>query len=262
VSLAAPPAARRWRAFAAVVAAALGGNVWVSMVVLPGLFVGALHDAGVAAAAAAAPALLAVGLWRRSEGVLLGWFPAAVLLPVVLAPTMASTQVYGPWRFAVVAVGLVAYLLGVAFFTTFHEPRQPVSVRPLASAAQPTPARWRRRERMYALLTLLAAAGPVFLVHEAAYDHRVRAAIAAGYPDRTAAMGTLVVLAAVALATMVHARVLLEALRLHRTGDRELVTTLAIARADAGRGRPRARFYVGVVLALALMAALVAVRHA
>lgn len=256
-----PPTERRWRAFADVVAVALAANVWVSMVVLPAAFVGALKHQEVAIALALAPAALVLGLWKRSELLLLGVFPSAVLVPIALRPEMAASHVYGPWRFGVVAVGLVAYLLGVSFFTTFHEPRKPVSERLLTSAQQPRPARWRRRERIYWVLALLALATPVYLITAVGYDADIQAAIQRNYPGRIAPMTTLLTLAAVALSIVIYAGVFLGVMRPHRTGDRDLVTTLAIARADAVRGRPRLRFYLGVAAALGFMAAMVLLRN-
>ncbi len=256
-----PPTERRWRAFADVVAVALGANVWVSMVILPAAFVGALKHQSVALAACLGPAALIIGLWRRSELLLLGMFPSAILVPIALRPEMAATHVYGPWRFGVVGIGLIAYLLGVSFFTTFHEPRKPVSERLLTSAQQPRPARWRRRERIYWVLAGLALVTPVYLVSIVLYDDLIQTTIAGNYPGRVAPMTTLMVLAAVALSIAIYAGVYLGVMRPHRTGDRDLVTTLAIARADAVRGRPRMRFYLGVACALGFMAAMVLIRN-
>jgi hypothetical protein len=257
----APPTERRWRAFADVVAVALGANVWVSMVILPALFVGALRSSTVVAAACAAPAVLGLGLFRRSELVLLGAFPPAVLLPIVLRPELGASHVYGPVRFAVVGLGLVAYLLGVSFFTTFHEPQRPVSERLLSSAQQPRPARWRRRERVYWGVAALSLAMPVFLIWHVSYDDAIARAVSHYYPGRVAQMTTILTLAAVAMSSLLFAWVFLGVMRPHRTGDRDLVTRLAVARADAVRGRPRVRFYVGVVCALAFMAAMVLLRQ-
>src|SRR5262245_39321639 len=94
---------RRWRAFADLVAFALGINVWISMVVLPAAFVGALHGGFRDALAALPLVILLLGLLRRSEVVLLGVFPAAILVPIAASPQMASSHVYGPIRFIVVA---------------------------------------------------------------------------------------------------------------------------------------------------------------
>jgi hypothetical protein len=257
---AAPHTDRRWRAFADAVAGALGANVWISIVILPGLFVGALHG-NVLLAALWAPIALGVGIQRRNEIVLLGVFPAMVLAPLALRPDMAASHVYGPARFVVVAIGLVAYLLGVSFFTTFHEPQKPISERLLSSAREPAPARWRRRERVYWALAALAFAVPAFLIAVASYGHTITAAIEHFYPGRVAPMTTLLVLAAVALSLLLVAWVFLGVMRPHRTGDRDLVTAIAIARADAVRGRPRLRFYFGVLAALGFMAAMVLLRH-
>ena len=113
---------RRWKTFADVVAFALGTNVWISIVILPAIFVGTLHGGSHIAAAALPFVVLMLGLARRSEGILLGLFPAAILVPVALAPQMASSYVYGPIRFTLCALGVLAYLFGVSFFTTWHEP--------------------------------------------------------------------------------------------------------------------------------------------
>ena len=118
---------RRWKTFADVVAFALGTNVWISIVILPAIFVGTLHGGSHIAAAALPFVVLMLGLARRSEGILLGLFPAAILVPVALAPQMASSYVYGPIRFTLCALGVLAYLFGVSFFTTWHEPPAPRS---------------------------------------------------------------------------------------------------------------------------------------
>src|ERR1043165_5559840 len=53
---------RRWRTFADVVAFALGTNVWISTVILPAIFIGALHKGSQIAAAALPFAVLMLGL--------------------------------------------------------------------------------------------------------------------------------------------------------------------------------------------------------
>jgi hypothetical protein len=258
---AAPPIERRWRAFADVVAVALGANVYVSMVVLPALFVGAARSSGVLLAMLLGPAALVAGVWQRSQLILLGAFPTAIPVPIALRPEMAASHVYGKLRFVVVAVGLIAYLLGVSFFTTFHEPQAPVSERLLTSAREPRPPRWRRRERVYWGLAATAFLVPAYLIWEVSYDPAIQSALAAWYPGRIALMTTLLMLAAVTMSVLLYAWVFLGVMRPHRTGDRDVVTLLAVARADAQRGRPRLRFYLGVILALGFMAAMVVLRH-
>ena len=257
----APATARRWRAFADVVALALGANVWISVVVLPASFVGTLRGTLPMLAAALPIAALAAGLWRRSELILLGVFPAVLLVPVALSPQMASPHVYSPLRFTVVALGLVAYLLGVSFFTSFHEPPAPVSVRPLSSAQAPTPTRWLRRERVYWGLVVTSLVFPASLLWFVNFDAQVQSYLGEMYPGRVALMTTVLDVGVLAAWLGLYAHVFLGVLRPHRTGDRDLVTSIGLLQAEARRGRPRARFYLGVAAALVSMALLLLLRH-
>ena len=252
---------RRWRTFADVVAFALGTNVWISIVILPAVFVGALHGLGRVAAALLPEAVLMLGLARRSEAILLGLFPAAVLVPVGLQPALASQHVYGPIRFVLVALGVVAYLFGVSFFTTFHEPPAPKSVRGLSSAQQGPPSRWKRRERVYWMLTGMSLVFPAFLIAWVCYDDGIATYLGEMYPGRVALMTTALAVGAIVLWLAIFHYAFLGVLRPHRTGDRDLVTTLAQARADAKSGKPRSRFYAAVALALVAMGALLLLRH-
>jgi len=252
--------ARRWRTFADVVAFALGTNVWVSIVILPAIFIGALHGWHVVSALLPF-AVLVVGLARRSETMLLGLFPAAVLVPVSLQPQLASPHVYGPIRFALVALGVIAYLFGVAFFTTFHEPPAPRSVRTLSSAQAGTPDRWRRRERVYWMLTGMCIVIPTTLIGWVNYDTSIQAYLGEMYPGRVALMTTALTVGAIVLWLGIFQFAFLGVLRPHRTGDRDLVTRLAQARVDAKAGKPRGRFYLAVAIALAAMSVLILTRH-
>lgn len=252
---------RRWRTFADVVAFSLGTNVWISIVILPAIFVGALKTKGQIAAAVLPFGMLVLGLARRSEAVLLGLFPAAILVPIALHPAMASSHVYGPIRFSLVALGVIAYLFGVSFFTTFHEPPAPKSVRPLSSAQAGPAERWQRRERMYWILTALSVVIPAMLISWVNFDSEIAELIGKNYPGRVALMTTALTAGAIALWLVIFHYAFLGVLRPHRTGDRDLVTKLAQARADAKAGKPRGRFYVAVALALLAMGALIAMRH-
>jgi hypothetical protein len=252
---------RKWRAFADLVAFALGVNVWISIVVLPAAFVGALHGQTRMAVAALPVVVLLLGLLKRSEILLLGLFPAATLVPIAVSPPMASAHVYGPIRFAVVALGLVAYLLGVSYFTSFHEPPAPISVRKLTSAQSGSPLRWRRRERVYWHLFWLSIVFPGTLLWLANFDGEIQADLEGMYPGRVALMTTMIDVGVVALWILLYLTMFLGVMRPHRTGDRDLVTRLALARAEASVGRPRARFYLGVAAALVFMALLVVLRH-
>jgi hypothetical protein len=252
---------RRWRTFADVVAFTLGTNVWITIVILPAVFVHALHGGAMILAVLLPFAVLMYGLLRRSEIILLGLFPSALLVPISLSPGIASSHVYGPIRFALVALGVIAYLFGVSFFTTFHEPPAPRSVRPLSSAAQGPAVRWQRRERMYWMLTAMSLVIPTVLIAWVNFDSSIADYLGEMYPGRVALMTTALTAGAIVLWLVIYHYAFLGALRPHRTGDRDLVTALAQARADAKAGKPRGRFYISVGLALGAMLVLILLRH-
>jgi hypothetical protein len=254
--VAGPTTERRWRTFADVVAFALGTNVWLSIVILPAIFVGELHGVGRIATALLPFTVLVLGLIRRSEGILLALFPAAVLVPVHVAPKMAEAHVYGPLRFTLVAVGVIAYLFSVSYFTTFHEPVQPRSVRGLSSAQAGPAERWQRRERVYWILVAMSVIIPTALIAWINFDPSVAVYLGEMYPGRVALMTTALTIGAIVLWLGIFHYAFLGVLRPHRTGDRDLVVELAQARADAKSGRPRPRFYFAVSVALAAMALL------
>ena len=251
---------RRWRTFADVVAFTLGTNVWISIVILPAAFVHAVRGAYLLALVLPF-AVLMLGLARRSEGILLGLFPAALLVPIGLKAELASSHVYGPVRFALVAAGVIAYLFGVSFFTTFHEPPAPRSIRPLSSAQQGVAERWKRRERVYWMLMALAIVFPTVLIAWVNFDSGIANYLGQMYPGRVALMTTALTAGAIVLWLAIFHYAFLGALRPHRTGDRDLVTALAQARADAKSGKPRGRFYLAVALALVAMFGLILLRH-
>lgn len=256
-----PGTERRWRTFADVVAFALGTNVWVSIVILPAIFVGVLKTMPQIASALLPFAVLLYGLARRSEIVLLGLFPSALLVPIALNAQMASSYVYGPIRFCLVALGVVAYLFGVSFFTTFHEPPAPRSVRGLSSAAQGPAERWRRRERVYAMLVAMSVIIPAVLIAWVNFDSSIEEFLGEMYPGRVALMTTALTVGAIVLWLGIFHYAFLGVLRPHRTGDRDLVAKLGQARTDAKAGKPRPRFYLAVALALGAMGTLIVIRH-
>jgi hypothetical protein len=94
----------RWRTFADAVAMALGLNVWISVVLLPGVFVGAWASGASLAAAVLPVIVLGLGLWRRSDTILLLGYPSALLVPAAFYPDIVATHVYGPVRFLIVAI--------------------------------------------------------------------------------------------------------------------------------------------------------------
>jgi hypothetical protein len=257
----APTGDRRWRTFADAVALTLGLNVWLSLVLVPAVHVSAMHTTAQVLLVLLPLAPLFVGIWRRSEVALLGAFPSALLVPISVNPAIASPHLYGPVRFGIVATGIVAYLLSGSFFMAFHEPASPVSTRPLASASAARPSRWQRRERVYWQLTILAVLCPVMGLYWVNFDPAIASFLQQMYPGRVHGMSTLLNVAVLSLWLILYVHVFIGALRPHRTGDRDLVTTLAMARADAAKGRPRLRFHLAVAGALGFMALLVYLRH-
>lgn len=259
--MAEPVTERKWRTFADVVAFTLGINVWISIVILPAGFVGALRGSVMVLAALLPFAVLMLGLLRRSEVVLLGLFPSALLVPVAVHPQIASAHVYGPIRFTLVALGVIAYLFGVSFFTTFHEPPAPKSIRPLSSASQGAPSRWQRRERVYWMLVGMSLVIPTVLIAWVNFDESIADYLGEMYPGRVALMTTALTAGGIVLWLGIYHYAFLGALRPHRTGDRDLVGALAQARADAKTGKPRGRFYIAVGVALGAMLVLILLRH-
>jgi len=64
-AVAEPVTERKWRTFADVVAFTLGTNVWISIVILPAIFIGALKTGKQVSAAALPFGVLLLGLARR-----------------------------------------------------------------------------------------------------------------------------------------------------------------------------------------------------
>ena len=251
---------KRWRTFADTIALALGLNVWLALVFFPGLFVDAWSTKVHLLVALLPLAALGVGVWRRSEAMLLFGFPTALLLPVAVAPDMVSLHVYGPIHFTVVALGLVSYLFGASVFTSFYEPPPPVSTRPLSSSLQGVPIRWRRRARVYRYLFAVSIALPAVLLYSINFEPGTRIFIQKMYPGRAASFTAVLNLGVLAFWLVLYARVLLGTLTQHRTGDRAILATIAILRSSLKLRRPRPIFYAAAAAALILMAVLVLLR--
>jgi hypothetical protein len=170
---------------------------------------------------------------------------------------MVAVHVYGPIHFTIVALGLVAYLFGASFFTSFYEPPPPVAVRPLSSSLEPTPARWRRRARIYRYLVAMSIIVPALLLYTINFEPSTRVFIRKMYPGRAASYTAVVNLGFLAFWLIIYSRYLLGILTVHRTGDRQILGLLAATRARLKRRKPRPIFYLAAAAALLLMAALV-----
>jgi hypothetical protein len=257
---------RTLRIAADVVAAVLGLNLWVSFVLVPGLFIGSFARVRAFLLVAPVPlAVLAVGIARRSPLWLLLVYPATLLVPVALDPRTVGENAQSPWAFALIALSLVGFFLGSSYLCG---PRDAGAAAPAlktrrlgASLETKSPARWRRRRRIYVALGVLAAAFPAALVYKVDFAPETRAYLAELYPgDRTATMIALLNLGALVLWLAVFAIGFVGPLRHHRTGDQALIRDLERLRIEARRPTPRLGFYVGVLCALGLMAVLLYMR--
>jgi hypothetical protein len=255
------PSPRGWRAFADAVALVLGFNVWVSLVLLPGLFIGAFDGAAAVIAALLPLGVLCAGIWRRSEAMLLLGFPAMLLVPMAFASEIAAVHIYGPLRFAIVGAGLIAYLFGASVFTFFSEPAPPLSSRLLSSSARPAPPRWRRRFRVYLGLTALSALFPLVLLYYINFADSNQEFLRTNYPGRAATMTAVMNLGAIGVWLLLFTLYFAGVLAAHRTGDRALVADLGQLRRDARRAGPRPAFYIGVFFSLFFMVLLMLSRY-
>jgi hypothetical protein len=245
--------ARRWQFFADSVALTLGINVWLSLLLLPGIFVNAWSSGAAIVAALVPLPILGLGIWRRSEVTLLLAFPSALLLPVAVAPQLTAVHLFGPVHFVVVAVGLVAYLFGASVLTSEQEVRPPKRVRPLSSAAQGMPSRWRRRVRVYRGLVALSVIFPAVFLYTVNFDDTMRTALLARYPGRVGPFTALLNLVIIGAWLVLFRYAFVGVLKHHRTGDRDLLGRIGRLRASLRRPRPVPSFYFSVVVALILM---------
>ncbi len=250
----------KWRTFADVVAAFLGINVWVSLVIVPGVFISAFSDFNFIILAMIPLAVLGTGVLRRSETWLLLGFPIALLLPVVAEPHLFDESVFGPIRFTLVATGIIAYMFGASVFTFFHELDLPDRARPLSSAAAGVPRRWRRRFRIYNGLAIGAALFPTILLATLLFDQSNQDFLRRLYPGRAESVRAVFSLIIIATWAVLYYWFFYGALKHHRTGDRTLVTDLALLRKRSRLGRLGLTFYVGIAVALLLMLVLLTLR--
>jgi hypothetical protein len=261
------PASRTLRIAADVVATALGLNLWIALVLVPGLYIGSFARTHAFPLVAPVPlAVLAIGIMRRSPLWLLLAYPATLLVPVALDPRTVTENVRSPLAFIVIAASLVGFFFGSAYLTSIaagpHGLGTTVRTRRLGGSIDAkNPARWRRRRRIYVALGVLSALFPAALLYEVNFHAATRAHIAELYPlDRVAPMLALLNLGALLLWLLAFAIGFVGPLRHHRTGDQALVRELDRLRDETRKATPRLAFYVGVVSALALMALLLYMR--
>ncbi len=244
---------QRWRTFADAIAIALGTNLWVSLVLLPGLVVGAFSTPLLLATLLLPLPLLFAGVWARNEVLLLFGFPTSLLIPIAMRPEMASMQVYGVARFLIVGISLVVFLFGASTLTSFYEAPPPRRIRPLKSASQSMPPRWKRRFRMYAVLSVISVLYPLALLYHVNFDEAGALTLNEKYPGRASTFTTLLNAFAIGLWLLLFSFFILAPLKKHRTGDKDLQIQIANSLKKASRGRPHPLFYFAGLAAVGLM---------
>jgi hypothetical protein len=252
--------------------AALGLNLWVSTVLVPGIHSGApalFGRVGLRAAIMAFPLVpLAVAVVRRSPFWLLCAFPVAILAAIEVDARPLVESAARVWSFALMAASLVGYLIGAAYLSGLS-PNAPAKVEGLRRLAPETddgvpigvPRRWRRRGRMYVILTAFSVIFPLVLLYAIDFSTETRAYMEELYKERTPALMTVMNLMLIFVWLGLFRRGFVEPLRRHRTADRALHDQLVKDRRDAARVSPRPVFYVAVVAALAFMTLLVVTRY-
>jgi hypothetical protein len=244
------------------IVAALGMNVWASLVLTPGLFVGSFaHARGYGLLAGLALVPFAVGLVRRSAAWLLLAYPLALLGPLAVDPRAVSTGVYGPLAFVLAAIGLAGYLL-VASWATAPSARTGAPQTPRRLPAPASPPRWNRRVRVYVYLVVLSIVFPAVLLWVVDFSSTTREFVRELYKDgRDQVMGMVMNVGVLGLWFVLYLIAFVEPLRLHRTGDRPLVRKIESIRRDALRGTPNPIFYAAVICALGFMGLLIYLRY-
>jgi len=250
------------RLSADLVVLALGLNVWLSLVLVPELFVGAFACQPFLYVLAPLPLIpLGVGLVRRAAPWLLLGFPATLLLPLAVDAKTLAENTQSALVLVLLGASLVGFLFGSAYLTGFEggAPSAPERQRKLGAADRVAP-RWRRRRRVYAALAVLSAVFPLVLLYAVNLSQTTRAFLYQLYPDRVPAMLAVLDVGVLLTWGAIWWFAFLGPLRHHRTGDRALLRRLELLRQESRQTAPRLVFYVAVLAALAFMGALLWMR--
>jgi hypothetical protein len=245
-----------------LLASALGVNLWLTILVVPALYLRAsAASAGVLAALCAlALALLVVGLVRRSRLLLLLLFPLALGLGPLVEPALAGPSVYTPWTLLPCAAALLLHLGGALWLcSTAAAPAAPARQKAVAVPLRaPVSA---RRFRLYRALAVLGGLFPAALL--VAVLHRPGAAgdLERAFGAAAPVAATLITLFALALWVGLFFVYFVRTLSLHLDGDRlTLAEDIEIRRRLVAR-RPGLGLYLTMLAGLALMAAFLVLRY-
>ena len=228
-----------------------GLNLWLVATVLPTLVglpdapplpTGAL--AGLGLAAIATVLVLALGIRRRSDLVLLGLVPALAMLPAAVA-SAGQKPLWAPPPLWALVVSLLTYLA-----VTCRELR-PATVPGTSQPKVPKMVgrKWARRERIYRAMAVGAAVFPSVLIWQL-NGRTIRHELEATFVGHAGGVRALLVVG-VALVSLTAQRVgLLSPLQHHLELDPRMRAEVSELRRVAERGRPRVQFYVWVAVAL------------
>jgi hypothetical protein len=245
-----------------LLASALGVNLWLTILVVPALYLRAsAASVGVLAALCAlALALLVVGLVRRSRLLLLLLFPLALGLGPLVEPALAGPSVYTPWTLLPCAAALLLHLGGALWLcSTAAVPAAPARLKAVAVPLRaPVSA---RRFRLYRALAVLGGLFPAVLL--VAVLHRPGAAgdLERAFGASAPVAATLIALFALALWVGLFFVYFVRVFATHLDGDRlTLAEDIEIRRRLVAR-RPGLGLYVTMLAGLALMAAFLVLRY-
>jgi hypothetical protein len=246
-----------------LVGAVLGMNVWATVLFVP---VTAARSAEIIHRAlplwllGVPLVLLALGMLRGSRVVLLGLFPISLAVLSAGFRGPGGQDVYSVWSFGIAALSLVAFLVGMAAAIEVQSrqddalARSPLKLPPLSE-------KWKRRRRVYWLLTLASAALPLTLIYAMDFDARTAASLRQEYGPAAEDAQVLLTVGALTLWVWIFSIFFMDPLERHRRGDADLYLALREEASLARVGRVRRGFYLVGLIALLLMGLLVWLRR-
>jgi hypothetical protein len=205
-----------------------------------------------------AAALLA-GFGRRSALLALGAFPVMVGAAAVLGAVGQPTRSLPTAALLFGGASLCAYLLSAArHLATVAAPALPPASRP----RKEVPARWRRRLRVYRGLAAASVLIPAVLIAEAELHSTIGQKLTASFGEAAVRARSLILIGVGILWAFLFRGRLVDVLKGHLEHDRAFLAAKDEALQQARSGRPRAGFYVAVVVALCAMLGLILERGA
>jgi hypothetical protein len=244
-----------------LLAAALGANLWVTMVVVPAVYMrrSTASAAVLWSLCVLGAGLLVLGILRRSRLVLLLLFPGSLAAAPALEPSLAGPSVYTAFTLLPCAAALLLHYAGAfALLTTAGAPPAPSRVRPLTPP--PRSARMDRQRRIYAALAVLAGLTLVTLLGALHYRPAAALDLAAGAAETRAATTTALDLVVLGLWVGVFLVYYVGSLTVHLDDDR-LTQAENIAARWRLRRRPGYDFYLALAAALGLLATFFLLRY-